>query len=122
MTESDDSSNSQVALFILLGVILVGAILWPLSAIWLAGGADPEHAEFLAEEAERECVLAGFPPRQCPKMVGEHHLKCVDTTEKRDDEGQLDRDAYIKCMLSAFGDPPAESDSAVPADDDGGEQ
>ncbi len=97
--------KSKAPVVILIAIILMGVLLWTLSALRNSGGVDPERAKLLAEEAEKECVLMGHLPEECPKKVGRHHRECLDEVEARTDEPRLDEDEYLGCMKEAFGEP-----------------
>lgn len=109
--------KSKAPVVILIAIILMGVILWTVSAFRNSGGVDPERAKVLAEEAEKECVLMGHPPGECPKKVGRNHQDCLSEAEQkareRDDGERVAKSDYLGCMKQAFGEPeePATSGS-----------
>lgn len=119
--------SSKAPVVVIVAIILMGAIIWGVWAIRMASDIDPERAKTLAEEAERECVLRGFDPERCPKLVGRHHRDCLQQTQKESDTSLLDESIYLDCMTKAFGspesDPPDAPDAETPdagASDTGG--
>jgi hypothetical protein len=105
----EPSMKSKAPVVILIAIILMGAILWTVSAFRNSGGVDPERAKVLAEEAEKECVLMGHPPGDCPEKVGRNHQDCLSEAEqkarKRDDGERVAKSDYLGCMKQAFGEP-----------------
>lgn len=114
-----DSQKAPVV--ILVAIILMAAIIWVVWAIRSASDIDPERAKSLAKEAERECVLRGFEPERCPKLVGRHHQECLERTQKESEGALLDESVYIDCMTEEFGEPEDASPDTGRADGpDGG--
>lgn len=123
--------KSKAPVVILIAIILMGVILWTVSAFRNSGGVDPERAKVLAEEAEKECVLMGHPPGECPEKVGRNHKDCLSEAEQkareRDDGERVAKDDYLGCMEEAFGEPEGpeaagvvdEADAGSPADEVG---
>lgn len=100
-TQNNDDESSNLAFFVLLGFIVLGAVAWAVWTVQYAGGIDPERAKELAEEADKECVLAGVEPRACKELVGRHHRECLsEATGRSEKNGQLEvaREAYMACV------------------------
>lgn len=101
--------DSKAPVVIIVAIILMGAITWGVWAVRMSGGIKPERAELLAEEAEKECVLHGFPPEECPRLVGENHRACLNAISGKEfDDEQGQEKAYMECMLEAWGEPPED--------------
>ena len=104
--------DSKAPVVVLVAIILMGVTIWVVWAIRTSGGISPERKETLAKEAERECVLQGFPPEICPKLVGQNHRQCLESIPSKIEEKRFEEEDYIDCMLEAFGDPQAYRDAS----------
>lgn len=116
--------KSKAPVVILIAIILMGVVLWTVSAFRNSGGVDPERAKVLAEEAEKECVLMGHPPSDCPEKVGRNHQDCLSAAEQkareRDDGKRVAKDDYLGCMEQAFGEPEGPEAAGVVDETDAG--
>jgi len=94
--------NSKAPVLVLVAIIAMGVVLWGAWAIRTAGGIDPERAETLAEEAERECVLEGYGSDACERLVGANHRDCLERARPKAEGPSLKEQPYLDCMTEAF--------------------